>query len=71
MRSMWEYDYAKEELDMTKMVQTTACSTNVNGNTCNRCPFETGVCISDCAFGEYVNSTTTGCTACYASCRTC
>lgn len=71
MKDLYVYDYAKEELDITKMVQTTGCTSNVNGNTCTRCPFATGKCISDCNYGEYVNGTTTGCTPCYASCRTC
>eukprot|EP00347_Sterkiella_histriomuscorum_P016413 403353278 len=71
IKDMYVYDYAKEEQDMTKMVQTTGCTNNVNGNTCTRCPYITGQCISDCNANEYVNSTTTGCTSCYASCRTC
>ncbi|CDW73786.1 UNKNOWN [Stylonychia lemnae] len=71
MKSLWIYDYAKEELDMAKTFKTTGCTNNVNGNTCVRCPLETGQCISDCNSNQYVNSTTNGCTDCYASCRTC
>lgn len=56
---------------MTKMVKTSGCLMNVNGNTASKCPLETGVSISDCAYGEYANLVTKKCIPCYASCRTC
>ncbi|CDW76006.1 UNKNOWN [Stylonychia lemnae] len=64
-------DYAKVDLDLSRVTQTSACLANENSNTCSRCPIQSGQCIPDCNYGYYVNSTTKSCTICYANCRSC
>lgn len=64
-------DYAKEEVDINRRIKTTGCVASDAGHTCPRCPIETGQCIVRCDYNQYVNSTTGGCTDCYASCRSC
>ncbi|CDW82935.1 UNKNOWN [Stylonychia lemnae] len=71
IRNLYMHDYAIEELDLNRRLKTSGCTNNVNSQSCNRCPAETGQCISNCNSNQYVNSTTNGCTDCYASCRTC
>ena len=71
IRNLYVHDYAIEDIDLRNRLKTTGCTNSVNSASCTRCPIETGQCISTCNSNQYVNSTTNGCTDCYASCRTC